>query len=120
MILFLSLQGEELSGVAFRTKRSRNAYVAYDSGDYLNDNQTLSSQIEIPVSKFEESSYPVDVGEDHISGSTEDTETDCSETDSLESDSDDEINALSGEMFCIVLLLISIITSFVQLEYSLV
>ncbi|KAK4433199.1 hypothetical protein Salat_1082100 [Sesamum alatum] len=86
---------EELSGVASRAKRSRYAYLQYDSGDYSNDNQTLSSQMEIPVSKFEESGYPADVGEDHISGSTEDTETDCSETDSLESDSDDEMTALS-------------------------
>ncbi|KAK6155428.1 hypothetical protein DH2020_009676 [Rehmannia glutinosa] len=86
---------EELSGVAFRAKRSRHAYLPYDSGDYLIDNQILSSQMEIPVSKFEESGYPADGGEDHISGSTEDTETDCSETDSLESDSDDEMTALS-------------------------
>ncbi|KAK4384757.1 hypothetical protein Sango_2599700 [Sesamum angolense] len=85
----------ELSGVASRAKRSRYAYLQYDSGDYSNDNQTLSSQMEIPVSKFEESGYPADVGEDHISGSTEDTETDCSETDSLDSDSDDEMTALS-------------------------
>ncbi|KAL0321668.1 UNVERIFIED_CONTAM: hypothetical protein Scaly_2463200 [Sesamum calycinum] len=89
----------ELSGVASRAKRSRYAYLQYDSGDYSNDNQTLSSQMEIPVSKFEESGYPADVGEDHISGSTEDTETDCSETDSLDSDSDDEMTALSGEIF---------------------
>ncbi|KAL0400478.1 UNVERIFIED_CONTAM: hypothetical protein Slati_4077700 [Sesamum latifolium] len=87
----------ELSGVASRAKRSRYAYLQYDSGDYSNDNQTLSSQMEIPVSKFEESGYPADVGEDHISGSTEDTETDCSETDSLDSDSDDEMTALSAE-----------------------
>ncbi|KAL7145986.1 hypothetical protein ABFS83_06G010900 [Erythranthe nasuta] len=86
---------EELSGAAFRTKKSRNAYVQYDSGDYLNDNLNLSSQMKIPVSKFEESDCPADMGEDHISGSTEDTETDSSETDSLESDSDDEMNALS-------------------------
>ncbi|KAH6766817.1 hypothetical protein C2S52_017800 [Perilla frutescens var. hirtella] len=86
---------EEHSGVASRAKRSRNAYLTYDSGDCSNDNQTLTTQMEIPVSKFEESSYQVDVGEDHISGSTEDTETDCSETDSVESDSDEEMAALS-------------------------
>ncbi|KAL8538322.1 hypothetical protein ACS0TY_000344 [Phlomoides rotata] len=85
---------EEVSDIAFRAKRSRNTYLTYDNGDYLND-QTLSSQIEIPVSRFEENSYPADVGEDHISGSTEDTETDCSETDSMESDSDDDMAALS-------------------------
>ncbi|GFP94291.1 uncharacterized protein at1g51745 [Phtheirospermum japonicum] len=86
---------EELSGVAFRAKRIRNAYLPYDSGDYLIDDRTLSSQLEIPVSKIEESGYPADMGENHISGSTEDTETDCSETDSLDSDSDDEMTALS-------------------------
>ncbi|KAL3630784.1 hypothetical protein CASFOL_023768 [Castilleja foliolosa] len=86
---------EELSGVAFRSKRIRNAYLPYDSGDYLIDDQTLSSQLEIPVSKIEESGYPVDMGENHVSGSTEDTETDCSETDSLDSYSDDEMTALS-------------------------
>ncbi|GER46773.1 Tudor/PWWP/MBT superfamily protein [Striga asiatica] len=86
---------EELSGVAFRAKRSRNAYLPYDSVDYLIDDQILSSQMEIPVSKIEESSYQADIGENHILGSTEDTETDCSETDSLESDSDDEMATLS-------------------------
>ncbi|KAL6541437.1 hypothetical protein OROGR_010923 [Orobanche gracilis] len=86
---------EELSGVAFRAKRIRNAYLPYDSGDYLIDGQTLSSQLEIPVSKIEENCYPADMSENRISGSTEDTETDCSETDSLESDSDDEMAALS-------------------------
>ncbi|KAL1539837.1 hypothetical protein AAHA92_24271 [Salvia divinorum] len=86
---------EEHSGVAIsRAKRSRTAYLAYDSGDCSNDNQTLTTQMEIPVSKFEESSYQADAG-DHISGSTEDTETDCSETDSVESDSDEEMAALS-------------------------
>lgn len=99
MSLFIS--EEEVSGIAFRAKRSRNAYLTYDTGDYLND-QTLSTQIEIPVSRFEENSYPADVGEDHISGSTEDTETDCSETDSMESDSDDDMAALSGKIFCAV------------------
>ncbi|KAL6533427.1 hypothetical protein OROMI_027539 [Orobanche minor] len=88
---------EELSGVAFRAKRTRNAYLPYDSGDYLIDGQTLSSQLEIPVSKIEESCYPADMGENRFSGSTEDTETDCSETDSLESDSDDEMAALSAD-----------------------
>ncbi|KAL3653786.1 hypothetical protein CASFOL_003467 [Castilleja foliolosa] len=86
---------EEISGVAFRAKRIRSAYLPYDSGDYLIDDQTLSSQLEIPVSKIEEIGYPADMGENHISGSTEDTETDCSETDSLNSDSDDEMTALS-------------------------
>ncbi|CAA0813099.1 Tudor/PWWP/MBT superfamily protein [Striga hermonthica] len=86
---------EELSGVAFRAKRSRNAYLPYDSVEYLIDDQTLSSQLEIPVSKIDESSYQADMGENHISGSTEDTETDCSDTDSLESDSNDEMTAIS-------------------------
>lgn len=88
------LTREEPSGVASRAKRSRNSYQTYDSGDCSNDNQTLTTQMEIPVSKFEESSYQADMGEDHNSGSTEDTETDCSETDSVESDSD-ELAALS-------------------------
>lgn len=109
MSLFIS--EEEVSGIAFRAKRSRNAYLTYDTGDYLND-QTLSTQIEIPVSRFEENSYPADVGEDHISGSTEDTETDCSETDSMESDSDDDMAALSGKIFCAVFFLVTIITLF--------
>lgn len=97
--MIIHLSGEELPGAAFRAKRSRNAYVQYDSGDYPNDNLNLSSEVKIPVSRFEESDYPADVGEEHISSSTEDTETDCSESDSLESDSDDEMNALSGEIF---------------------
>ncbi|KAL3653754.1 hypothetical protein CASFOL_003435 [Castilleja foliolosa] len=88
---------EEISGVAFRAKRIRNAYLPYDSGDYLIDDQTLSSQLEIPVSKIEEGDSPADMDENHISGSTEDTETDCSETDSLDSDSDDKMTALSDD-----------------------
>ncbi|KAL1547345.1 hypothetical protein AAHA92_23835 [Salvia divinorum] len=87
---------EEYSGVAIsRVKRSRNAYLTYDSGDCSNDNQNITTQMEIPVSKFEGSSYRADAGEDHNSGSTEDTETDCSETDSVGSDSDEEMAALS-------------------------
>ncbi|KAG6402924.1 hypothetical protein SASPL_135138 [Salvia splendens] len=87
--------GEKHSGIAIsRAKRSRTAYLTYDSGNCSNDNQTLTTQMEIPVSKFEESSYQADAG-DHNSGSTEDTETDCSETDSVESDSDEEMAALS-------------------------
>lgn len=96
IILFWFLSGEEQSGLAIsRAKRSRNAYLAYDSGDCSNDN--LTTQMEIPVSKFEESSFHAEGGEDHMSGSTEDTETDCSETDSAESDSDEEMAALSGK-----------------------
>lgn len=79
---------EELSGPVFRAKRSRYAYVQSASGDYSNDNQTMSSQMEVPVSHFEGRGYPVDGVEDQNSGSTEDTETDSSETDSLELDSD--------------------------------
>lgn len=111
IILVWFLSGEEPSGVASRAKRSRNSYQTYDSGDCSNDNQTLTTQMEIPVSKFEESSYQADMGEDHNSGSTEDTETDCSETDSVESDSDEEMAALSGEIYCTAL------TSIVQLQY---
>ncbi|KAL3837975.1 hypothetical protein ACJIZ3_022566 [Penstemon smallii] len=84
---------EELSGVAFRAKRSRYSYLPYDSGDSSNENRIRPSLMEIPVSKFEE----------NISGSTEDTETDCSETDSLDSDSDDEMTALSDGSACIEL-----------------
>ncbi|KAG8390496.1 hypothetical protein BUALT_Bualt01G0089400 [Buddleja alternifolia] len=89
--------GEELSVVVFGAKRSRHAYLPYDSGDYSNGNRIQSSQAEILVSKFGESdcSYPADMDEDRVSGSTEDTETDCSETDSMESDSDNDMNALS-------------------------
>ncbi|XP_051138000.1 uncharacterized protein LOC127256185 [Andrographis paniculata] len=79
---------EELPGAVFRAKRSRYAYLPSGSGDYSNDNQTISSQMDIRVSQFEGRGYPVDRGEDHESGSTEDTETDSSETDSLELDSD--------------------------------
>ncbi|KAG6435044.1 hypothetical protein SASPL_106693 [Salvia splendens] len=97
IVLFWVRSGEEHSGVAIsRVKRSRNAYLTYDSGDCSNDNQNLTTQMEIPVSKFDESSYQADAGEDHISGSTEDTETDCSETDSVESDSDEDMAPLSG------------------------
>lgn len=104
IILSLFLSGEEHSGVAIsRAKRSRNAYLTYDSGDCSNDNQTLTAQMEIPVSKFEESSFHAEGGEDHMSGSTEDTETDCSETDSAESDSDEDMAALSGENFALLL-----------------
>ena len=69
--------------------------------------------MEIPVSKFDESSYQADAGEDHIYGSTEDTETDCSETDSVESDSDEDMAALSGKIFCIALAIIA------KLQYDL-
>lgn len=108
LILSPFLSEEEVPDEAFRAKRSRNTYLTYDTGNYLND-QALSSQIEIPVSRFEENSYPADVGEDHISGSTEDTETDCSETDSMESDSDDNMAALSGKIFSAVLVLVTIV-----------
>lgn len=114
IVLFWFISVEEHTGVAIsRAKRSRNAYLTYDSGDCSNDNQTLTTQMEIPVSKFEESSYQADAGEDHISGSTEDTETDCSETDSVESDSDEEMAALSGEIFHIAL------ASIAKLQYKL-
>ncbi|XP_075484214.1 uncharacterized protein At1g51745-like isoform X2 [Primulina tabacum] len=87
---------EELSGVTFRAKRSRCAYLSNDSGDYLNDGRLQSSLAEMPVSKLEEKDLPYsDLGEERISESTEDTETDCSETDSMESDSDDDLTALS-------------------------
>ncbi|KZV40940.1 hypothetical protein F511_05185 [Dorcoceras hygrometricum] len=87
---------EELSGLPFRAKRSRCAYLLNGSGDYLNDGRLQSSLAEMPVSKLEEKDLPYsDFGEEHISGSTEDTETDCSETDSMESDSDDDLTALS-------------------------
>ncbi|XP_073315246.1 uncharacterized protein [Primulina huaijiensis] len=87
---------EELSGFSFRAKKSRCAYLMNASGDYLNDGRLQSSLAEMPVSRLEEKDFPYsDLGEEHISGSTEDTETDCSETDSMESDSDDDLTALS-------------------------
>lgn len=92
------MSGEELSVVALRSKRSRYAYPQYDSGDSSHDNPVPPSRLQTTFSKFDGSGYLVNVGEDHISGSTEDTETDCSDTDSLESDSDDMM-ALSGEIF---------------------
>ncbi|CAA3015191.1 Hypothetical predicted protein [Olea europaea subsp. europaea] len=88
---------EGLPGVSFRAKRGRSAHLATDSDSYLNNYGIHSSQIETSVSKFEESDKPhsADYGDEHTSGSTEDTETDSSGNDSLESDSDDEMTAIS-------------------------
>ncbi|EPS71227.1 hypothetical protein M569_03532, partial [Genlisea aurea] len=79
--------GEECSGVAHRAKRSKYSHVPNDP--------LPSSPMEIDISKVQHSAHPAAIGEDQVSGSTEDTETDCSETDSVETDSDEELTALS-------------------------
>lgn len=95
-----SKSGEESSRVAPRTKQSKYLRVHNGSSRRSTDNQILYSPMDFRVSKVGEIMYTGDIGEDRLTGSTEDTETDCSETDSLESDTDEDIAQLSGKIFC--------------------
>uniref|UniRef100_A0A5B6ZX98 PWWP domain-containing protein n=1 Tax=Davidia involucrata TaxID=16924 RepID=A0A5B6ZX98_DAVIN len=93
----VSVSGEDQTGVICRTKRSRFAYLSGESSDCLKDKEIHLNQMEMLPSQFEESNcpHPDALTEENSSGSTEDTETDSSETDSLGSDTEEEIMALS-------------------------
>lgn len=89
------VSGEEHTGDVDHAKRSKYGYMTLKS----ENKEILPDQTEIPTSKFEESNHPYLTGlsEENTSGSTEDTETDSSQTDSLELDTDDALHGFSDD-----------------------
>ncbi|MCD7455110.1 hypothetical protein HAX54_027014 [Datura stramonium] len=93
----VSTSGKELPRVESFTKNSRFRYLPVEPSNSLCVDESHQSQIEFPTLKTEDSNCfrPAGLCEQNGSGSTEFTVTDSTESDSLESDTDDELATLS-------------------------
>nr|GLL19919.1 uncharacterized protein At1g51745-like [Ipomoea trifida] len=100
-----SVSGEEQFGVVCHAKKGRYTYGADDSRDGFNGKINLPTETDISTSKLEGSDYPHpdESCEEKTSESTECTETDSCRSDSQESDSDDDIATLAEGATCIEL-----------------
>lgn len=84
-----SILGKEQVGVAFRAKRSRCLYLPAESGDCLDTKRTLPPEMEFSSAQSEEDN-------NNDSGSMEETLSDSSGTESLDTDTDGEMISHSG------------------------
>uniref|UniRef100_A0A5B7A098 PWWP domain-containing protein n=1 Tax=Davidia involucrata TaxID=16924 RepID=A0A5B7A098_DAVIN len=112
----LSMSGEEEhTGVMCRTKRSKIAYLPGEPSDCLDDKVIHPNQMEMPPSPSEESNcpHPAALSEENTSGSMEDTETD-----SVDSDTDEEMMAFSDAVVPIELEQKSLGRSEAQVEHG--
>lgn len=79
-----SILGKEQVGVAFRAKRSRCLYLPAESGDCVDTKRTLPTEMEFSSAQLEEDNT-------NDSGCMEETVSDSSGTESLDTDTDGEM-----------------------------
>ncbi|GFY83935.1 Tudor/PWWP/MBT superfamily protein [Actinidia rufa] len=116
----IQMSGDEQTEAIPVAKRSRCISSPGESSDCSDDKQFGPKQTSFPSSQLEESNFPhpAALDEENTTDSAENTETDTSATDSLDSEADEEMMALSDADVVIELEPKSLRRSEAQVQYG--